>query len=365
MSIFDKVRGWVDHHFGSNEGVELIAKQLSSGVERIHAFCRRNGEFYEFQGTGVQLSGGGNHRVYDIDFRKLNPSGFDKPNRVSEFTRLTPDTWEYKDLARLDNSYFNELLKPVEFHEVNVVVEQLRKIASRLKPGQLYQLGHYGISMDLFTPNGYRLYLGKGNEIHIPATMIGNPRFFTYEDLNKQFDRANVLVLDETKIARKHRNDKDIKRWYELKQVPSVNDRSVLRFTHRNTAHAEVFYYDLQIIVDAKNQKGKPFYLTEIVKAAVKDLKHQHPPASWHLELDYNNIYIEVDGEAATPIETYILKQNHYPARQDSHPILIDDHPYVTTNIRYGNGPHWSITTYEEWCIETAKEAANQKAGKS
>lgn len=353
MSISDKIKGWVDYHFGTNEGVDLIAKRLNSGVERIHAYSR--GEIYEFRGTGVLLSGKGNHKVYDIDFRKLNPMGFEKINQVTEFKRLTPDLWEYTRLAKLETSGFSDLDSPVEFHPVDLVVEQLRKIASRLKPEQYYLLGKYGVSMDLFQPNGYRLYAEKGIEINVPATMIGHPRLFSHADLGKTFDRANVLVLNESKIARQHRNDKDIKRWYEVRQVPSVLDRHVLRYTHRSTAHAEVFYYDVKIIIDATNQKGRPFYLTEIVKAAVAGLNSKHRSDEWHLELDYNNIQIEVAGEDTCSIDAYLNKQRNYPARVDTHPILVDDNPVVCNGYNYGY--YWTVMTYEE--------SVSKEAGKS
>ena len=360
----DKIAAFWERHFGENQGVEAIAARLRSGEQIVSASCRANGELYEFRGTGIFLGGHGNQREYFIEFRKLLTSSCIHPNVATDWVKLSRDTWEFADLRDMTDSYFMDIHQAAPKNDEHTVVEFLRTIAKRLKPHQYYLLDNMAISADLFTRTGYRLYSHNRIENDVPHTMIGSRRLITKGELEHRFDPLKVRILDETKIAREHRADTDIKRWYTVKKVETLSDEHVIRFTHRNTAHAKVAYYQLAIEVDARNQAGKPFYVTEILTDAVKQLGKDYPDDKYHLEIFPANITITVPDCPKMLLDAYAKRQDQYPENRDHNPILINDQPVVRNTFDGWNyAPGWLIVTHKEQVRHEAK--VEKEAGKS
>lgn len=360
----DEIVKFFIRHFGANQGVEHLAARLRAGEKLIAAFCRANGEMYEFRGTGIFLGGHGNQREYYIEFRKLLPMSYGKPNVVTEWAKLGKDTWEFNELQDMTDSYFMDIDKSAPKNDETAVMEFLRMIAKRLKPHQYYLLDNMAVSSELFTKVGYRLYTHNRAETDVPHSMIGSRRLVTKDELESRFDPNKVRILDEDKIDRVHRPDTDIKRWYTIKKVESVTSKHVIRFTHRNTAHAKTDYYGVSIEIDARNQAGKPFYVTQILAAAVRQLEKEHPDKAWHLEIFPENINITTPDCPTITIDAYSKRQDQYPENKDHNPILIDDKPMVRNTFNA-----WDCT--EGWCIVTQKEQVayeakiEKEAGKS
>jgi hypothetical protein len=361
--MFDKIVRFFNRHFGENQGVERIAARLRAGEQLISAYCRGQGELYEFRGTGIFLGGHGNEREYFIEFRKFYLHSYNSFNTATDWVKLSRVTWEFNELEDMTDSYFMDIHESAPKNDEAAVLELMRTIAKRLKPHQFYVFNNYAISAEIFTRTGYRLYTHGRVELDIPHTMIGSTRIFNKSELEHRFDPKNVRILDEVKIARQHRADTDPKRWYTTKQVASVGDKHVFRLTHRKTAHAKVAYFSMAIDIDQRNQAGKPFYVTELVRDALKAIERDHPDHEWHLELFPENLTIQVPDCPLMSIADYVKRQADYPENVDHNPILINDRPVVLNCINYhGNSSSWEVLNQKDLSNESE---TTQEAGKS
>jgi hypothetical protein len=359
-------KGFMARNFGNNQGVELIASRLRDGYFQVNAYNHRHGRLYEFRGTGIYLGGRGNQKEYFIEFRylQINDFGYSNYHTATDWVKLSRDTYEFEKLQNLDDSDFRDLIEPAPVNDEAHVVEALRKVANRLKPHQFYQMAQFAVSSDMFTQAGYRLYSCNRDEINVPTSFITSARLVTQQDLERDFEVDRVKILNEDKIARQHRPDRDLKRWYVVEEVKSIEDRHAIRFTHRSTAGDKVKYFRFDIDIDSRNQFSKPFYVTELLEDAVKKLEKTYSASQYQLELFVDNILISVPDVPKMSLADYVARQVKHPTNADTLPILIHDKPRVRHTVNcYGYSPGWHIETQEK--ADLREKENDEEKGKS
>lgn len=359
-------KGFIARNFGNNQGVELIASRLRDGAFQVNAYNQRLGRLYEFRGTGIYRGGRGNQKEYYIEFRYLliNDFGYSNYHTATDWIKLARVSYEFLALQNLDDSDFHDLLEPAPVNDEIHVVDALRKIANRLKPHQFYRMSNFAVSSDMFTQAGYRLYSCNRAEINVPTSFITSTRLVTQQDLDRDFEVDRVKTLNEDKIARQHRPDRDLKRWYVVEEVPSIEARHAIRFTHRNTAGDKVKYFRFDIDIDSRNQFSKPFYVTELLEDAVKKLEKTYGAGQYQLELFVDEILIGVPDVPKMSLADYVARQVKHPSNATTLPILIHDKPRVRNIVNsYSFNPGWTIETQAK--ADRREEENNKETGKS
>jgi hypothetical protein len=216
----------------------------------------------------------------------------------------------------------------------------------------------------MFTQAGYRLYSYNRDEINVPTSFITSTRLVTQQDLDRDFEVDRVKILNEDKIARQHRPDRDLKRWYVVEEVKSIEDRHAIRFTHRSTAGDKVKYFRFDIDIDSRNQFSKPFYVTELLEDAVKKLEQTYSASQYQLELFVDNILISVPDVPKMSLADYVTRQVKHPTNADTLPILVHDKPRVRNTVNcYGYSPGWYIETQEK--ADLREKESDKETGKS
>lgn len=328
MSLFKAI---YNRWFGENKGLEHIAQQLRSGRPYLKITDKHNMQPIYLRGTGLHISGTGNQRTYDIRIHQFNAIPTETSLLIARKLadcQILNQAISEENYTRFSNpTYLEGRNDPAE------VMELLKKIASRLKPHQCYKLQNLRITNSIFSKDGIRFYDHNNREWVVPHDLIDDRYYVSTGDLVTGFDPAKVAVFDEAKIKREHRNDKDPKRWYELKQVESITDRHAFTFTHACTGAAPLAHYSLDIIIDAKNAVSKPFYVKEIIASALNTLNTKYPAGTYFVDGDTSQINITWAGET-TSIDTYRDNQLKYPASVDKQPVLIYPELVVTQTYR-------------------------------
>lgn len=349
-----------DNWFGKNEGLELIAERLRSGVPYVKAYARREMALVYFKGTGRYLGGRGINKRYDVHYQVLGHKG-NRTDTLSDWNPVDDVAYMRINLMDLEDSDFHELRDQEGENDREEVIAWLKKIASRLKPHQYYKLHEMAITNEIFSGDNIRLYVDK-REILVPLEYMGNRRLITSSELGAAFDPNQVGVFDDTKIDRKHRKDTDPKRWYEIKKVDSVNDKHAIRLTHRKTAHAPIHYYAMEIIADSKAAASRPFYVKELLVSAIERLAKDYKIGDYQLDIFTDAIDFTWDGKTV-PVGVYCTNQSKYPASVDTQPLLVNPPLKVLFSVYMGT-VSWRITTDEETetCNTIAeKETAGRK----
>lgn len=347
MSSIRKI--W-NNWFGVNRGILKLTQRLQRGEKSIITYCRNDHALYEFRGSGKHVSGRGDQTEYQIMYRTLYFKQLYMSSKVSEWLPVTRDTTIFTELRYLDNGWFSDIGLPRSKHDIDTVATYLKSIASRLKPYQGYPIGS-GLHMtnSFFTNEGYVFYDRNNFEVRVPKSMICEYEFISQVEILNKFDPELIKVMDQEKIDRVHRNDKDLKRWYILKPVTSSQVNHVIRFTHRNTGHAKVALYDFTIVIDSRAQASKPFYVTELLCKAIESLDRVHPMNEWHVELFVDNIHVKVYDHPEQTLDAYVVRQENYPENRDHNPIIINDNPGVrNTFCGYLGTVKWHIETLTE-----------------
>lgn len=350
-----KLRSIYNRFFGHNEGVELIASRLRDGEASVTAYNTVTDKAIWFTGSGRLIGGYGNRKIYDIKYRTIEYSTRNGIYVASDLAPLSKSEFLVNQLYNLDDPSSVDLLNPLVKHDIVEVITLLKKVAARLKPGQRYSFDRVAITQDLFCPEGIRVHtLDKGTMI-IPELLIDHPWIITPRDLKADFDRSRVNVHDEKKLKRIHRNDTDIKRWFEVVEVDKVESPHTFAFTHRQTAGAPVKYYLLKIMLDSKGLAKRPFYVTEIVTKAVRELNELYPEGTYSLKLNMDTITLKHEDSPEVPLKVYLDQQAKYPGRVDTHPVVYFEELVVTDYL----GPY-SVSV--DYVIETKASYERAKA---
>jgi hypothetical protein len=346
------LKDWYKRCFGKMEGLELIAARLRNGAPYVKAYDGQDNGLVYFKGTGEHVSGWGQEKRYDVHFQVLNHvKGYGEI--LTDWHPVHKSMYLRANLEDLKDSYLIGLQDQEGENDPEEVIAWLRKIASRLKPHQAYTLNMMTITHELFSGDRIRMF-GGGREVLIPREYMGNRRLVTEAELGTTFNGNKVRVANEEKIKREHRLNTDPKRWFVLTKVDSVTDKHAIRFTHRKTANAPVFYYALEIIADSKAMVGHPFYVKELLCSAVDSLSKDHSSGDYQLEITTSAIDFTWDNKTVS-IDVYRDNQSKYPASVDKQPVLIYPELMVVGYVYYGSGDAgWNIRERAEVEAERA-----------
>lgn len=313
---------------------DMIAEKLREGAAVVCVRYRnKNCERY-YSGSGQRVgSGFGKRRRFNISVEsfKNGPRGYNPIYEYSSTQYITADQKEL-ELVLADNFDNVSLVQIQKFgdHDAPVMIKALTSIASRLRAGQGYPVSkHCFITNDFVNKDGYIFRSGNATFI-VPARLITMEKFTDMVDIENPFNPVDVIVADQKKIKRQHRSVKDIRRWYEVKQVPSKGDNWVFEFTANKTAEAPVFYYTLDLKIDQTGMEAHPFYIRQIVEDAVNSIKEKHP--NWSLRIRNEHINVTWNNNTRTVNQHIELQRNE--RFNDSNPILIHDRNYATTGYQ-------------------------------
>lgn len=357
-SMFDK---W----FGKNAGLELIASRLRAGAPHVTAQGRNGESIFWFTGSGAFLGGYGKNRRYDVKVRMIFLVDGACPRKISDLARVDEDKWLTEALANYGYGYIQRLDVDLPEHDTVAVLQKLKQVAARLKPGQMYHFDRLSITQDLFKEDGIQLFTRSKRAIIVPDLFIGTQYLFTPTDINEPFNKEYVVVFDDAKIQRQHRRDDDIKRWFKIEDVKSVENPHTFKFTHRKTGGAATRYYRLDIVLDSKGLAGRPFYLREIVLAALKELTKDYPAATYELELDTSTIMLKYDDNVLTTARAYHERQLKYPLMVDTYPKLIwEDLVVVGASNAHGVQATYKIKSKDDSDAPQEKEPSRPAPSK-
>lgn len=345
-----------NRYFGRNEGIELIAARLRNGTPYVKAYDAKDSTLFYFSGSGRYIRGTGLLREYDINYQCIYPTG-NWHGRANESEPLSSSIYLRTYLEDLDSTYIRALRDQEGENDPEEVIAWLKTIAARLKPYQCYKTANLSITNEIFSGDNIRLYSGK-NEVLIPRQFIGNRRLFCESLIGTAFNADKVDVFDEAKIDRKHRRDKDLKRWFVTEKVELSTDRHAIRLTHRNTAHSKIHYFTMAIIADSKAMAGRPFYVKELLAKAVNEIGKTYSATDYDLEIFPSNIDFTWDNKTVS-IDVYRDTQSKYPASVDNQPLLIYPPLKVRTSVNVYGGRHdWGI------CEIEAEKSTDEKGNK-
>lgn len=331
--------------FGVNAGVLAVINRLKIKGSPLSIYDTGSCNLYELRGSGRHLSGRGKLKVYDIEIRQLRIESLYRDECVSDWTAFNLDHPFYSRLNMLSEDNINDLNDPGELklNDPDFVISTLRKIAGRLKQYQGYPLGRLTVTSDLITSKGYQ-FICNGFKLVVPTSMVSTTCFITNDELSAEFNPNLVKVMDQEKILRQHRHDTDPKRWYIISKIESATKPYVVKFTPRKSGVDKVAMYAIDLHIDSRNQGGKPFYVTELIKDAIQTLSTKHPDHSWDIKLYNDAIKVHVFEHPKLSITEYTERQDKWPEHVDHNPILIDDVPVV----KHGVG---EFNLYNTWKI--------------
>lgn len=334
-ALIETLKNWYKDMFGTNEGIELIAKRLGNGAGSIMSYNINTEGLYEFIGTGKYLFGRGRNKTYDIQARVLYAKPYSRQTGLKPVVTVAGGDQISKALETLYNSPFTGLQTIQASHYPTEVIKFVSGISSRLKPYQGYPLGDFYITDSFYCKEGYTVLNGSFNKIVIPASMIGSYDLFSGVDLMDKFDPENIIVIDQDKIDRIHRKDTDLRRWFTVTKVDSITCKHVLAYTHRCTAGGKTAYYNVQFLIDSSAQGGKPFYTTELLKAAVATLAREYSSSEWGIEIYPENIQVKAYDHKPMSLIDYVTRQDTHPENRTHNPIVINDNPCVRPSFSY------------------------------
>lgn len=329
MNIIETVKKWFHGQTDDHTVYGMVAGKLRTGSPafEVHYHGHYNKPRY-YTGSG-ERNGSGLKARWNMDVHKF-------VNCEDGFIRIitaspTIDHDELKLLQTCDTMEF----KVHQTHGLSTaqLKETLINIARRLKPGQGYKYRGVTITQDLIHPDGYQVHMGM-RKLVLTEDQLALPFVFdaTGDD---NFDPKGIFVFDQTLIKRQHRPLTDPKRWIVTTQVNSIEDDWVISYTHYNTAGAQITYYGLDIVIDAKSMKRYPFYITELVNATLTELKTKHADGYYDLRVD--KIKIQWDGNTYT-LNEWLAKAEKFPAFKDNNPVVIFKELNTRASWRYGNG---------------------------
>lgn len=349
-ALLESLKNWYKDMFGTNEGIELIVKRLANGAGSILSYNVNTEGLHEFSGTGKYLFGRGRNKTYDIQSRVLYAKPYSRYSGLKGVVTVAGGDQASKALECLYNTPFQGLETVQACHYPAEVIKFLSGISSRLKPYQGYPLGNFYITDSFYCKEGYTVLNGSYTKIVIPASMIGSYDLFSDADLMHKFDPDNIVVLDQEKIYRNHRKDTDLRRWFTVTKVDSVTSKHVMAYTHRCTAGGKAAYYNVQFVIDSTGQAGKPFYTTELLKAAMATLAKEHNSTEWGVEIYPENIQVLAYDHKPMPLMDYVTRQDTYPENRMHNPIVINDNPCIRPSYSYITEQQtgYSIETLEQ-----------------
>lgn len=336
MSLFKSIKN-IASQFTVNKGYEAVAARLQSGEQAVHMTASRKGDHIFFIGTGEYIEGQGNKTIYDVSHFTLGSYDFTSP--VNTHTNV----WA---MGELENDHFQEVHAPTRNVDKDLLIAKIKNIASKLKPGFGYSLGSWAFTNDVIGKGGFNLIRRGFAEIFVPENIIHLPPFFDDAFINEDYTEYKTFIYDQSKVKRQHRELTDIKRWIELAQVPSVEDNWAIKFTHKHTAGAPVFYYALNIDIDLKSMAGHPFYLNGLFRGAIDMLGEKHRLEKFWIEVDVGEARISYDGKSST-VTSYLRNQSQRRVSVDTMPVLIDDGVHIVQGDGYIK-PYLQVITTDE-----------------
>lgn len=320
MSIGESVNNFINSHFREPVVFALIAKMLREGAQMVKVKYRNRVEYRYYTGTGYPCNDKwGKRKRWMMEVHRFEQ---DKTDGICRFVSLGLPAMDKNELELLlDWSQSNiSIISEVKFFDVgvDVVKNELINIVRRLKPGQGYKFQGYHVLQDLIQPDG--LMLHNGRKYLVPDQYIASQIMFNQYIPEQSFDPNQIFVADPKVIKRQHRPNNDLERWVVVKQVPSVEDSWAIRYTHKETAGAPVFYYSVDINIDSKAMKAHPFYITELANDALRQIMENHKDG--HYDLDQEAITITWDGQTK-PLLTWLDHARRFPASLDEQPNVV------------------------------------------
>jgi len=322
MSVIGDIKKYLTRRFNDPAVYAGIAKLLQSGVPIVKVRYRNVPEPRFYIGTGDRYGNGVGKRarwMMMVTHFKQHEDGI---------SRLEPVISPWMDQRELDllQQWKIDDVHAMEATFVSAVtaedqVDIIKDIVRRLKPGQGYNYSGSEIKTDCIQPDGYLIHTDDHKRI-VPERFINTGLVFPRDQFGSDFKTKNLFVADEKRIKRQHRSNKDLRRWLVVKPVVSVTDQWAIKYTHRQTAHAPVFYYSVDIDIDSKAMKGHPFYIRELVEQTLKDLYAVHSDGEYVFNPD--NVLITWDGRSET-LPKWLERVNRFNASNDEEPIIITE----------------------------------------
>lgn len=320
MKLFQAIRRIWNETFVEPHMFAHIAKLLRDGASMVQVRYDNRSEIRYYTGSGIRYGEGNGKRArWMMEVTRFETTE-DGVRRVKPAILPWMDHNELDVLLAWDTSNVRRI-EVIQQHNKTIEdqVTLLKDIASRLKPGMGYRIWDREIHNDLIDKDGYVIHNGSTKYV-IPEHLLNTVMAFPVRNFIHTFDIANLFVQDEKRVKRQHRPVKDLKRWTVVKQLPSVEDKWVIKYTHGQTAGDPVFYYGLNIDIDSKAMKGYPFYITQLVNDALKDIRKKHGEGVY--EINDRAITITWDNVTET-IEQWTSKINKFPGLLDTAPVII------------------------------------------
>lgn len=340
MSIIKAIRRVYNETFVEPRLFSHVAKLLREGAHMVQVRYNNRSAIRYYTGSGIRYGNGNGKRarwMMEVTRFDIDEDGFH---------RVTPAIlpWMDQDELELLLTWDTSNVRSIEVIQCpNKTIEEqvtlLKDIAGRLKPGMGYNLWQREIHNDLIDKNGYVIHNGPTKYV-IPEHMLNTVLAFPVRNFEHTFDPEKLFVQDEKKVKRQHRSVKDLKRWTVVKQLPSVEDKWVIKYTHTRTAGDPVFYYGLNIDIDSKAMKGYPFYITELVNGALRDIRKKHGMGVY--EINDSAITITWDGITES-VQQWMAKIQKFPGIADNVPVVI--YEPLQSKVNY-NG-HGEVTVIE------------------
>ncbi len=319
MSIIERIKSYFRQRFNNPVVYAKVAELLREG-HPIVKVRYRNAQPRYYMGTGQSYNNKTGHKARWM----MTVCHFERGD--DGVHRLTPQIHPWLDNVEL------ELLQKMSFDRVFGIdlvsvsnvntfdqVHFLKDILRRLKPGQGYNYSGAEIKTDLIQPDGYLIHLGSLKYI-LPERFINTCMVFPLNEFNNDFKVKNLYVADEKKIKRQHRLSTDLKRWTVITPLVSTDDPWVVKYTHSKTAAAPVFYYGLTLDIDSKLMKGHPFYITELINSALKEIVPKHDEG--HYEINAQSIIIKWEDKELT-LPQWLDNVSRFPTNVDVAPVMI------------------------------------------